>query len=73
MDVKITFLSREIEEEMYMIQSEDFTSTYEPKVCKLQRSIYRLKQTSKSWNMHFNKVIKMYDFIRNEEESYIYK
>ena len=59
MDVKIIFLNEELEEEVYMIQLEGFTSTDESKVCKLKRSIYGLKQVSRSWNMHFNKVIKM--------------
>ena len=73
MDVKITFLNKKLEEEVYMIQLEGFTSTDESKVCKLNRSIYELKQVSRSWNMHFDKVIKMYSFIRNGEEPYIYK
>ena len=73
MDVKTTFLNGELEEEVYMIQLEGFTSTNELKVFKLKRSIYELKQTSRSWNMHFDKVIKMYAFIRNGEEPWIYK
>ena len=60
MDVKVTFLNGELEEEVYMIQPEGFISTDESKVCKLKRSIYRLKQASRSWNMHFNIVIKTY-------------
>ena len=56
-----------------MIQPEGFTSTDESKVCKLLRSIYGLKQASQSWNMHFNKVIKTYGFVKNGEEPYIYK
>ena len=71
-DVKITFLNGELKEEMYMIQFEGFISTDESKVYKL-RSIYGLKQASRSWNMHFDKVIRTYDFIRNKKESYIYK
>ena len=73
MDVKIIFLNRELEEEMYMIQLEEFISIDESKVCKLNRSIYGLKQVSRSWNIHFNKVIKMYGFVRNEEKPCIYK
>ena len=73
MDVKIIFLNRKLKEEVYMIQPEDFTSIDESKVCKLQRSIYELKQASRSWNMYFDKVIRTYGFIRNEEEPYIYK
>ena len=56
-----------------MMQPEGFKSTYESKMCKLQRSIYRLKQASQSWNIYFDKVIRMYDFVRNGEEPLIYK
>ena len=55
-----------------MIQPKRFTSTDESKVCKLQKSIYGLKQISRSWNILFDKTIRIYGFVRNEE-SYIYK
>ena len=68
MDVKTAFLNGELNEEIYMMQPEGFTSTDESKVCKLQRSIYALKQASRSWNIHFDKVIRMYGFIKNGED-----
>ena len=43
------------------------------KVCKLQRSIYGLKQTSRSWDLHFDEAIKVFGFIKNEDEPCIYK
>ena len=43
MDVKAAFLNGELEEEVYMIQPEGFTSTDESKVWKLKRLIYGLK------------------------------
>ena len=44
MDVKTTFLNGNLEEEMYMIQLEGYTSKEFPeKVYRLQRSIYGLK------------------------------
>ena len=43
------------------------------KVCKLQRSIYRLKQVSQSQNTCFNDVIKSFDFIKKEKEPCVYK
>ncbi|KAK9003914.1 hypothetical protein V6N11_018808 [Hibiscus sabdariffa] len=42
-------------------------------VCKLQRSIYGLKQASRSWNLHFNDAIKEFGFIRNEDDPCVYK
>jgi hypothetical protein len=49
MDVKTVFLNGNIEEELYMVQPEGF---FDPKnankVCKLQRSIYGIKQASRS-------------------------
>ena len=73
MNLKITFLNGGLEEKVYMIQPKGFTSTDELKVCNLNRSIYGLKQASRRWNMHFDKVIKMYGFVRNGEEPCIYK
>jgi hypothetical protein len=74
MDVKTTFLNGNIEEELYMVQPEGFVDPKDAnKVCKLQRSIYGLKQASRSWNLHFDKVIKGFGFFQNTEESCIYK
>ena len=56
-----------------MIPPEGNTSIDEFKVCKLNKSIYVLKQASPSWNMHFDKTIKTYGFVKNREEPCIYK
>ncbi|KAL2240892.1 UNVERIFIED_CONTAM: Retrovirus-related Pol polyprotein from transposon TNT 1-94 [Sesamum indicum] len=74
MDVKMTFSNGSIEEEMYMNQPEGFTSVGEDqKVCRLQSSIYSLKQTSRSRNTHFDEVIRGYDFIKNEFDPCVHK
>ena len=73
MDVRTTNLNGELDEEVYMIQSEGFTSSDESKVCRLHRSIYGLKQGSESWNIWFDRCMKSYGFIRNGEEPCIYK
>ena len=39
------------------------------KICKLQRSIYGLVQASRSWNKHFDSVIKAYGFIQTFGEA----
>ena len=43
------------------------------KVCKLKKSIYGLKQASYRWNRRFDEIIRLSGFIKNEEESCIYK
>ncbi|KAK8656739.1 hypothetical protein V6N13_098677 [Hibiscus sabdariffa] len=74
MDVKTAFLNGKLEEDVYMTQTEGFVTLENAgKVCKLQRSIYGLKQASQSWNLHFNDAIKEFGFIRNEDEPCVYK
>ncbi|GJX64557.1 retrotransposon protein, putative, ty1-copia subclass [Tanacetum coccineum] len=59
MDVKTAFLNGYLDEDIYMIQPEGFIDPIHPrKVCKLQRSIYGLKQASRSWNKRFDEEIK---------------
>ena len=49
MDVKTTFLNESLEETIYMVQLEGFVAKgQEKKVCELQKSIYGLKQASRS-------------------------
>ncbi|KAK8631789.1 hypothetical protein V6N13_028568 [Hibiscus sabdariffa] len=74
MDVKTAFLNGKLEEDVYMTQPKGFvTPENAGKVCKLQRSIYGLKQASRSWNLRFNDAIKEFGFIRNEDEPCVYK
>ncbi|KAL0448478.1 UNVERIFIED_CONTAM: Retrovirus-related Pol polyprotein from transposon RE2 [Sesamum latifolium] len=74
MDVKTAFLNDFIEKEIYMDQPVGFISIEEEqKVCRLHRSIYGLNQASQNWNIHFDEVIKSYDFVMNEFDPCIYK
>ena len=74
MDVKTAFLNGNLLEDVYMTQPEGFVDPKHPKkVCKLQRSIYGLKQASRSWNLRFDEVVKEFDFIKNEDEPCVYK
>ncbi|KAK9004472.1 hypothetical protein V6N11_002272 [Hibiscus sabdariffa] len=74
MDVKTAFLNGKLEEDVYMTQPEGFvTPENVGKICKLQRSIYGLKQASRSWNLRFNEAIQEFGFIRNEDEPCVYK
>ena len=50
MDVKIVFLNRELDEEIYMKQPEGFCAIgQEKKVCELVESLYELKQAPNQW------------------------
>jgi hypothetical protein len=74
MDVKTTFLNGNLTEDVYMTQPERFVDpTNAGKVCKLQKSIYGLKQASRSWNLRFDEVVKGFGFIQSEEEPCVYK
>ncbi|GKB08140.1 retrotransposon protein, putative, ty1-copia subclass [Tanacetum coccineum] len=59
-DVKTAFLNGRLNKDIYMVQPEGFVNPKHPRrVCKLQRSIYRLKQASRSWNKRFVEEIKI--------------
>ncbi|KAL0382894.1 UNVERIFIED_CONTAM: Retrovirus-related Pol polyprotein from transposon TNT 1-94 [Sesamum calycinum] len=55
MDVKTASLNGDIDEMIYMMQSENFVSG-DPKnmVCRLKKSIYGLKQASRQWYFKFH-------------------
>ena len=74
MDVKTAFLNEHLKEELYMMQPEGFVDPKNAnKVCKLQRSIYGLVQASRSWNIHFDEMIKAYGFMQTYGEACVYK
>ncbi|GJR30013.1 retrotransposon protein, putative, ty1-copia subclass [Tanacetum coccineum] len=72
-NVKTAFLNGHLSEDIYMVQPEGFVDQKHPnKVCKLQRSIYRLKQASRSWNKRFDEEIKKIVFTQNPNEPCVY-
>jgi hypothetical protein len=74
MDVKTAFLNGNLTEDVYKTQPEGFIDPkYDGKICKLQKSIYGLKQATCNWNLHFDEVVKGFGFIKNVEEPYVYK
>ena len=56
MDVKTAFLNGNLDEDVYMTQPKGFVDPQSAKkICKLQKSIYGLKQASRSSNIRFDK------------------
>ena len=74
MDVKTAFLNGSLEEDIYMQQLEGFIARgQEHMACKLKRSIYGLKQASRTWNIRFDQAITLYGFEKSPNEPCVYK
>ena len=58
LDVKNAFLNGDLEEEVYMDSPSDFESQFSQKICKLQKSLYGLKQSPRAWFERFAQFIK---------------
>ena len=57
LDINNAFLLGFIDEEVYMLPPEGYTSALPGQVSKLQRSVYGLKQASRQWNIELTKFL----------------
>lgn len=74
MNVKTAFLEGMLKKDIYIVQPRNFEAQGESyNVYKLKRSIYGFKQALRSQNLCFDSVVKQFGFIKNENESCIYK
>ncbi|GJX57214.1 retrotransposon protein, putative, ty1-copia subclass [Tanacetum coccineum] len=74
MDVKTAFLNGYLNEDIYMVQPKGFVDpNYPKKVCKLQRSIYGLKQASRSWNKRFDEDTNIVDLLQTLDDPCVFK
>ena len=69
-DVKTAFLHGELEEEIYMVQPEGFTE--DARVCRLLKSIYGLKQASRTWNQKFHQYLVARDYCQSDADPCVY-
>jgi hypothetical protein len=75
MDVDTAFLNAKVEEEVYVAQPEGFVhldSKGKPLVCKLQKSIYGLKQASHNWNKTIDAWLQDYGLKPTQADSCAY-
>lgn len=73
MDMKTAFLNGELEKEIYMKQLQDFEEQgSEHMVCRLKKSIYGLKQSSRQWYLKFDSVMIENGFVENPLDECIY-
>nr|GEY17009.1 zinc finger, CCHC-type [Tanacetum cinerariifolium] len=73
MVVKTTLLNGELEEEVYMNQPLGFIMfDNENKVCKLIKSLYRLKQAPMHWYQKFDEVVLSNGYLLNQADKCVY-
>ena len=73
MDVKTTFLNRDLGVEVYIMQPEVFQEPRkEHLVCQLKKNFYGLKQVSEQWYLKFDEVVTLLGFKENKVDHCIY-
>ena len=75
MDVDTAFLNAEISEEIYLRQPQGFEQqgpNGEELVCKLNKSIYGLKQAARDWNDTIDKWMKSYGLVASIADPCMY-
>ena len=75
MDVKTAYLHAPIDREIYMEQPEGYekkSKTGEKLVCKLQKSLYGLKQSGRNWNAMLHTCLIENDFVQNPADTCVY-
>ena len=73
MDVKSAFLNGKLEEEIFMKQPEGFVDEKNPnKVCRLNSSLYGLKQSARCWNQVIDAHLKSIGYKASEADPCVY-
>jgi hypothetical protein len=73
MDVQTAFLNGTLSEDIYMSQPEGFAEPgKEQLVCKLNRSLYGLKQSPKCWNTVLDEYLKSIGFKQSAADNCVY-
>ena len=71
-DISHAFLNGEIDTEVYMRQPEGFKQGGPDKVCRLNKSLYGLKQSPRLWSEKLTSVLEQLGFKRLESDPCVY-
>lgn len=72
MDVKTGYLHAPIDRDIYMEQPEGYEKEGEKLVCKLEKSIYGLKQSGRNWNEMLHTCLVNDNFTQNPTDHCVY-
>jgi len=71
-DIKTAFLNAELNEQMFMEVPKGFNDAKENMVCRLKKSLYELKQSSRAWNKTFTKFLNDYNLIQSKADPCVF-
>ena len=75
MDVKAAYLNAPIDCEIYLEQPEGFeakTENGEQLFCRLNKSLYGLKQSGRNWNKMLHSFLTLNEFEQSPSDNYLY-
>lgn len=68
LDVNNAFLHGDLSEEIYMKVPQGFAKTGDTRVCRLKKSIYDLRQSSRNWYNKFNHALLAFGFVQSKAD-----
>jgi len=68
LDINHAFLHGYLDEKVYMLPPQGYTLALPGQVCKLQRSLYGLKQASRQWNVEMTKFLIKHGFSQSKSD-----